>query len=88
MGLVRLDSYYAWRFSRIVNLDNYDIMPTIIKNGIQYNVSPNAIGASELTITTPEVEVAGKAPTFDSRQSSFNRNELINSKPFLSVLYF
>lgn len=52
-------------------------MPTIIKNGIQYNVNPNAIGASELTVTTPEVEVAGKAPTFDSRQSAFNRNELI-----------
>lgn len=52
-------------------------MPTIIKNGIQYNVNPNAIGASELIVTTPEVEVAGKAPTFDSRQSAFNRNELI-----------
>lgn len=52
-------------------------MPTIIKNGIQYNVNPNAIGAQELTVTTPEVEVVGKAPTFDSRQSAFNRNELI-----------
>ena len=52
-------------------------MPTIIKNGIQYNVNPNAIGASELTVTTPEVEVAGKAPLFDSRQSAFNRNEFI-----------
>lgn len=49
-------------------------MPTIIKNGIQYNVSPSAIGASELTVTTPEVKVAGKSPTFDSRQSDFNRN--------------
>ena len=52
-------------------------MPTIIKNGIQYNVSPNAIGASELIVTTPEVKVVNKAPTFDSRQSAFNRNELI-----------
>lgn len=52
-------------------------MPTIIKNSIQYNVNPNAIGASELTVTTPEVEVVGKAPLFDSRQSAFNRNELI-----------
>ena len=38
-------------------------MPTIIKNGIQYNVSPSAIGASELTVTTPEVKVAGKMAT-------------------------
>ena len=52
-------------------------MPTIIKNGIQYNVSPNAIGASELIVTTPEVGVVGKVPTFNSRQSAFNRNELI-----------
>lgn len=52
-------------------------MPIITKNGIQYNVNPNVIGASELTVTTPEVEVVGKAPLFDSRQSAFNRNELI-----------
>lgn len=52
-------------------------MPTIVKNGIQYNVNPNAIGASELTVTTPEVQVVGKAPLFDSRNSAFNRNELI-----------
>lgn len=53
-------------------------MPTIIKNGIQYNVNPNAIGASELTVTTPEVEVIGKAPLFDSRHSAFNGNELLD----------
>ena len=52
-------------------------MPIITKNGIQYNVNPNAIGASELTVTTPEVKVIGKAPLFNSRQSAFNRNELI-----------
>lgn len=52
-------------------------MPIITKNGIQYNVNPNVIGASELTVTTPEVEIVGKAPLFDSRQSTFNRNELI-----------
>ena len=52
-------------------------MPIITKNGIQYNVNPNVIGASELTVTTPEIEVVGKAPLFDSRQSTFNRNELI-----------
>ena len=52
-------------------------MPIITKNGIQYNVNPNVIGASELTVTTPEIEVVGKAPLFDSRQSAFNRNELI-----------
>ena len=77
MGLVRLGSYYARRYGRPVNLDNYYIMPTIIKNGIQYNVNPNAIGSSELTVTTPEVQVVGKAPLFDSRNSAFNRNELI-----------
>lgn len=52
-------------------------MPIITKNGIQYNVNPNVVGASELTVTTPEVEVVGKAPLFDSRHSAFNRNELI-----------
>nr|DAU11625.1 MAG TPA: hypothetical protein [Bacteriophage sp.] len=29
-----MGSYYTWRYGRIVNLDNYNIMPTIIKNGI------------------------------------------------------
>lgn len=52
-------------------------MPTIIKNGVQYNINPNVVGASELTVTTPEVEIVGKAPLFDSRHSAFNRNELI-----------
>ena len=52
-------------------------MPIITKNGIQYNINPNVIGASELTVTIPEVEVVGKTPLFDSRQSAFNRNELI-----------
>ena len=52
-------------------------MPIITKNGIQYNVNPNVVGASELTVTTPEVEVVGKAPLFDSRHSAFNRNKLI-----------
>lgn len=52
-------------------------MPTIIKNGIQYNINPNVVGASELTVTTPEVEIVGKTPLFDSRHSAFNRNELI-----------
>ena len=38
MGLVRLDGYYAWRFSRIVNLDNYNIMPPMkeLLNKTQY----------------------------------------------------
>lgn len=52
-------------------------MPTYNKNGIQYNVNPNVVGASELTVTTPEIEVTGKAPLFNSRHSAFNRNELI-----------
>lgn len=53
-------------------------MPTIIKNGIQYNVNPNVAGASELVVTTPEVEVVDKAPLFDSRYSTFNGDELLN----------
>ncbi len=77
MGLVRLAIYYAWWYGRLVIIDNYYFMPTIIKNGVQYNVNPNVVGASELTVTTPEVEVVGKAPLFDSRHSAFNRNELI-----------
>lgn len=52
-------------------------MPIITKNGIQYNVNPNVIGASEITVTTPEIEVVGKAPLFNSKYSAFNRNELI-----------
>ena len=32
-------------------------MTKIIKNGVQYNVDPSAVGAKELLVTTPEVEV-------------------------------
>lgn len=76
MGLVRLDGYYARRFSRTNNLDSYNIMPTITRNGIQYNIFPSAIGAQQLTVTTPEVQITSTAPKFNSKHSSFNPNEL------------
>ena len=84
MGLARLVSNYSWRFSWIVNLDSYYIMPIVIHNGIQYNVAPSAIGAKELTVTTPEVEVVGKAPLFDSNQSAFKPNELIQDVDYIA----
>lgn len=48
MGLVRLVSYHSRRTSWIVNLDNYYIMPVVIRNGIQYNVRPTTKGSITL----------------------------------------
>lgn len=48
------------------------------KNGTTYLVNPNVVGAKELTVTTPQIEIVGKAPLFDSRNSAFNRTELID----------
>lgn len=60
--------------SVIDNLADKSII--IDKNGIQYNVDPSAIGASNLEVTTPEVVVQGYSPEYKQKHyaSSYDRN--------------
>lgn len=43
-------------------------MPKIIKNGIEYNVDPNVVGATGLEVTTPEVKIVASAEPFRNKQ--------------------
>lgn len=60
--------------SVIDNLADKSII--IDKNGIQYNIDPSAIGASNLEVTTPEVVVQGYSPEYKQKHyaSSYDRN--------------
>ena len=60
--------------SVIDNLADKSII--IDKNGIQYNVDPSAIGASNLEVTTPDVVVQGYSPEYKQKHyaSSYDRN--------------
>ena len=60
--------------SVIDNLADKSII--INKNGIQYNVDPSAIGASNLEVTTPDVVVQGYSPEYKQKHyaSSYDRN--------------
>ena len=62
------------QYSVIDNLADKSII--INKNGIQYNIDPSAIGASNLQVTTPEVVVQGYSPEYKQRHyaSSYDRN--------------
>lgn len=46
-------------------------MTKIIKNGVQYNVDPSAVGAKELLVTTPEIEVVSSAQPFQQKQLQY-----------------
>lgn len=46
-------------------------------NGTVYNVNPNVVNSSEITVTTPEVVVTGKNPNFYG-ESAFRPNEAVN----------
>lgn len=49
-------------------------MPYIVKNGIEYFVNPNAIGAKELTVTTPEVQITAPKPYKESTLDKIANN--------------
>lgn len=47
-------------------------MPKIIKNGIEYNVDPNVVGATGLEVTTPEVKIIASAEPFRNKQLQYS----------------
>ena len=65
---------------RGVELPKYDTGKYITvekDDGSVYNVNPNVANSSEITVTTPEVEVVGKNPNFYGG-SAFRPNETIH----------